>query len=219
SGVKTIVSISGENIDEVKRITDLLVKQGVNAIELNLSCPNVNRENMMVSQSPDDTYRFVKAIRDTAGNITLIVKLSPNITDITETAAAAEKGGADVLNLINTVKAVAVDIEKKRVMEGGLSGPAIKPIGLRAVFDVYKKVQIPIIGTGGITTGQDALEYILLGASALGIGSGLFSNPYLIDEIYHYLIKFLKKNNIKKISSATGILNEKRYKGAEKREN
>ncbi|MCM8830432.1 MAG: dihydroorotate dehydrogenase [Candidatus Omnitrophica bacterium] len=217
SGVKTIVSISGENIDEVKRITDLLVKQGVNAIELNLSCPNVNRENMMVSQSPDDTYSFVKAVRDIDGDITLIAKLSPNVTDITETALAAEKGGADVLNLINTVKAVAVDIEKKRIIEGGLSGPAIKPIGLRAVFDVYKKVQIPIIGTGGITTGQDALEYILLGASALGIGSGLFSNPYLIDKIYHYLIKFLKKNNIKKITNATGLLNEKKYKGAEKR--
>ncbi|MCM8762752.1 MAG: dihydroorotate dehydrogenase [Candidatus Omnitrophica bacterium] len=217
-GIKTIVSISGESTDEVKRMTELLVKKGVDAIELNLSCPNVNRENIMVSQSPADTYSFVKAVRDIDGNITLIAKLSPNITDITETALAAEKGGADVLNLINTVKAVAVDIKKKRIIEGGLSGSAIKPIGLRAVFDVYKKVKIPIIGTGGITTGQDALEYILMGASAVGIGSGLFSNPYLIDKIYLSFLQFLKENNIKKISNATGLLNEKKYKGAEKRE-
>ncbi|MCM8760505.1 MAG: dihydroorotate dehydrogenase, partial [Candidatus Omnitrophica bacterium] len=136
-GVKTIVSISGEDIDEIQRMTDLLIKKGVNAIELNLSCPNVNRKNM-VSQSPDDTYSFVKAVRDTAENITLIAKLSPNVTDITEVAVAAEKGGADALNLTNTVKGTAVDIEKKRIIEGGLSGPAIKPISLRAVFDVYK---------------------------------------------------------------------------------
>lgn len=215
-GVKTIVSISGESPDEIKIMTELLVAQGIKAIELNLSCPNVNRKNLMASQTPEDTYNFVKKARDINRNTTIIAKLSPNVTDITEIAVAAETAGADVLSLINTVKAMAVDIENKRVIEGGMSGPAIKAIGLKAVYDVYSKVKIPVIGMGGITTGQDALEYILAGASATGIGSGLFSNPYLVDQIYETLITFLKKEGLKNISEATGILNEK--KATEERE-
>ena len=216
-GVKTIVSISGENPDEIKKMTDMLMDKGVEAIELNLSCPNVNRENRMVSQSPEDTYSIVKAVKDITKNITIIAKLSPSVTDITEIALAAERGGADAISLINTVKAMAVDIEKKRVIEGGLSGPAIKPVGLKAVYDVYKKVKVPLIGIGGITTGEDAIEYMLIGASAIGVGSGFFSNPYLIDQIYGTFIKFLEKNNLKKIADATGLLNEKKDKGAGKR--
>jgi len=216
-GVKTIVSISGNNTDEIKKMTEMLMDKGVEAIELNLSCPNVNRENRMVSQSPEDTYRFVKAAKDIAKNITIIAKLSPSVTDITEIALSAERGGADAIGLINTVKAMAVDIEKKRVIEGGLSGPAIKPVGLKAVYDVYKKVKVPLIGIGGITTGEDALEYILIGASAIETGSGFFSNPYLIDRIYETLTRFLKENNLKKVIDATGLLNEKKDTGAKKR--
>ncbi|HPP29682.1 MAG TPA: dihydroorotate dehydrogenase [bacterium] len=218
-GVKTIISISGQNPDEIKKMTEMLVKRNVEAIELNLSCPNINRGNLMASQSTEATYSFVKAAKDAGEKITLIAKLSPNVTDITEIATAAEEGGADVLNLINTIKAMAVDIENNRVIEGGLSGPAIKPAGLRAVYDTYRKVQIPIIGTGGITTGRDAMEYILTGASAVGIGSGFFSNPYLIDEIYETLTGFLKVNKLKTISDATGLLNEKKDKAAGKRKN
>jgi len=216
-GVKTIVSISGNNTDEIKKMTEMLMDKRVEAIELNLSCPNVNRENRMVSQSPEDTYRFVKAAKDIAKNITIIAKLSPSVTDITEIALSAERGGADAIGLINTVKAMAVDIEKKRVIEGGLSGPAIKPVGLKAVYDVYKKVKVPLIGIGGITTGEDALEYILIGASAIETGSGFFSNPYLIDLIYETLTRFLKENNLKKVIDATGLLNEKKDTGAKKR--
>jgi len=216
-GVKTIVSISGENPDEIKKMTEMLMDKGVEAIELNLSCPNIHRENRMVSQSPEDTYRFVKAAKDIAKNITIIAKLSPSVTDITEIALSAERGGADAIGLINTVKAMAVDIEKKRVIEGGLSGPAIKPVGLKAVYDVYKKVKVPLIGIGGITTGEDALEYILIGASAIETGSGFFSNPYLIDLIYETLTRFLKENNLKKVIDATGLLNEKKDTGAKKR--
>ena len=215
-GVKTIVSISGENPDEIKKMTEMLIDKGVEAIELNLSCPNVNRENRMVSQSPEDTYSFIKAAKDIAKNITIIAKLSPSVTDITEIALSAERGGADAIGLINTVKAMAVDIEKKRVIEGGLSGPAIKPVGLKAVYDVYKKVKVPLIGIGGITTGEDALEYILIGASAVEVGSGFFSNPYLIDRIYETLTRFLKENNLKKVIDATGLLNEKKDTGAKK---
>jgi dihydroorotate dehydrogenase (NAD+) catalytic subunit len=113
SGVQIIVSISGESPEEIKKMTEMLVGKGIKAIELNLSCPNVNRENLMVSQSPEDTYIFVKAAKDIGKKETIIAKLSPNVTDITEIATAAESAGADVLSLINTVKAVAVDVENK----------------------------------------------------------------------------------------------------------
>ncbi|MDD3726210.1 MAG: dihydroorotate dehydrogenase, partial [Candidatus Ratteibacteria bacterium] len=216
SGVQIIVSISGESPEEIKKMTEMLVGKGIKAIELNLSCPNVNRENLMVSQSPEDTYIFVKAAKDIGKKETIIAKLSPNVTDITEIATAAESAGADVLSLINTVKAVAVDVENKRIIEGGLSGPAIKPIGLKAVDDVYKKVKIPLIGIGGIARGQDALEYIFAGASAIGVGSGFFSNPYLVDQIYESFTGFLKENKLKKISDATGLLNEKEKAGTRK---
>lgn len=214
--VKTIVSISGESVDEVKKLTEMLVKKDVKVIELNLSCPNVNRQNLMVSQNPEDTYRFVKAVKEICRSKTLIAKLSPNVTDITETALAAEDGGADILSLINTLKAIAIDTEKRGVIEGGLSGPAIKPVGLKAVYDTYQKVDIPLIGIGGITTGQDALEYILAGASAIGIGSALFSNPYIADQICETLTVFLERNNLKNLSDATGLLNEKNKTGAKK---
>lgn len=208
-GVETIVSISGDSTDEIVKIVEILKKVGVKAIELNLSCPNVNKGNKLVSQSPEDTYTFVKAAKKIYKDGTLMVKISPNVADITEIAVAAEEGGADVISLINTLKAVAVDLEKKRVIEGGLSGPAIKPVGLKAIYDTYRKVNIPLVGIGGITTGQDALEYILLGASAIGIGSGFFSNPYIVDQICDTLTSFLKENNLKNLSDAIGLLNEK----------
>ncbi|MCX8082444.1 MAG: dihydroorotate dehydrogenase [bacterium] len=212
-GVKTIVSISGESPEEIKRMLELLVKKGVETIELNLSCPNVNRNNRMVAQSPEDTYNFIRNAKEIFKRETVIAKLSPNITDITEIALSAEEAGADAISLINTLKAVAVDIENMRIIEGGLSGSCVKPVGLKAVYDVYKKVKIPVIGMGGITTGKDALEYILAGASAVGIGSGLFSNPYIVDQIYETFTEFLKTHRLKNISEATGLLNEKKKSG------
>lgn len=214
-GVKVIISIMGQDEEEISKITEILLaeKECYDAIELNLSCPNVDRDKLMVSQSPEMTGRFVKTAKKACGRIPLIVKLSPNVTDITAIAAAAEEAGADGLSMINTVRAISVDAANRRIIEGGLSGPPVKPVGLRAVYDVYKKSGIPIIGIGGITAGKDALEYILAGASAVGAGSGFFSNPFLVDEIYDTLYNFLTKNRSKDLAGITGLLNEKEKQG------
>ncbi len=211
-GIKVVVSIMGRDEDEISEVTDILMtRKGLyNAIELNLSCPNVDRRKPMVSQSPEMTYRFVGNVKGICGDIPLIAKLSPNVTSITEIAVAAEEAGADALSMINTVKALSVDLKNRRIIEGGLSGPSVKPIGLQAVYGVYKKVDIPIIGIGGITTGKDALEYIAAGASAVGLGSGFFSNPFLIDEVYDTLSGFLTENRVKTLADITGMLNEKK---------
>ncbi len=214
NGIKIIVSVTGNGTEEISEIVNLLSAEKIDGLELNLSCPNVNRKELMVAQSPEMTGLFVKAAKKECGKIPLIAKLSPNVTDITEVAAAAEDAGADILSMINTVRGISVDVEKMRIMEGGLSGPAIKPAGLRAVYDVYRKTGIPLIGMGGIASGKDAVEFILAGASAVGIGSGFFSNPFLVDEIYSSLADFLKNNCIKKLSCATGLLNEKEKRQA-----
>jgi len=202
---KKIVSITG-NEDELRKICDMLNGEKMDGIELNISCPNI--KGKMFSQDTSLTYKIVKCVKERC-KFPLIVKLSPNVTDIVEIAIAAEDGGADILSMINTVKAMAVDIEKMRVIAGGLSGSAIKPIGIRCVYEVYKKVKIPIIGIGGISCGKDALEYILCGASAVGIGSAVFSNPSVIDEIYGFLKNYLETNKIENIGKIVGSLNEK----------
>lgn len=209
-GIKVIVSVMGQNESEISEISEILAgeKESYDAIELNLSCPNIERDRPMVSQSPEMTGRFVETAKKAFGRTPLIAKLSPNVTDITAIAAAAERAGADGLSMINTVRALAVDTAGMRIVEGGLSGPPIKPVGLRAVYDVYRKSGIPIIGIGGITTGKDALEYVLAGASAVGAGSGFFSNPFLVDEIYDTLRDFLKKKG-KSLNDITGLLNKK----------
>jgi|LSQX01.1.fsa_nt_gb dihydroorotate dehydrogenase (NAD+) catalytic subunit len=209
-GLKTIISVSGQNSKEVLGIVNPLVEAGVQAIEINLSCPNVHRDRLMVSQSEKRTYNLVKDVKAVCKDILLIVKLSPNVTDISKVAVSAQDAGADALSLINTVKGLAVDIEGRRVIEGGLSGPPIKPIGLKSVYDVFKKVTIPIIGIGGIENGKDALEYLLLGASAVGVGSGFFSNPGLPMEIYDTVKDYLSKHNYKNIKDITGLFNEKK---------
>ena len=146
------------------------------------------------------------------GQVFVIAKLSPNVTDISEIAIAAEEGGADGLSMINTVRGLCVDIEGRRIIEGGYSGPPVKPVGLRAVYDVYRKVRVPIIGIGGIEKGRDALEYILAGAYAVGVGSGFFSNPFLTSEICGELKDYMVKNNFRRVTDISGMLNEKNYK-------
>lgn len=215
--VKIIISITGQDEGEISEIIETLMEEEshFDAIELNLSCPNIDRDKHMVSQSTERTGRFVETAKKVCGKIPLIAKLSPNVTDITTIAISAEQAGADGLSLINTVKALVVDTVGMRIIEGGLSGPPIKPLGLRAVYDVYKKISIPIIGIGGITSGKDALEYILAGASAVGAGSGFFSNPFLVDEIYDTLNDFLTKEG-KCLTDITGSLNEKKQGNAER---
>ena len=213
--VKIIVSVSGKNEEEILRTFEILTEKNIKTFELNLSCPNIDEEKM-ISQNADLTYRIVEKVKKNF-DITLIVKLSPNVTDITEIAIAAEKAGADILSMINTVKGIAIDTERMKIIEGGISGPVIKNIGLYAIYSVFKKVKIPLIGIGGITEGKDAVEYFLAGANAIEIGSGFFSNPFLIDEVYKYLLNYLRKNSYKNVSEITGLLNEKESKKRRKK--
>ncbi|MCM8818350.1 MAG: dihydroorotate dehydrogenase [Candidatus Omnitrophica bacterium] len=201
------VSIAGRNEKEFIEIIKIIKKEKISAIELNLSCPNIEKKQRMFSQDSETTYKIISIIKNET-DIPLIAKLSPNVTDIKEIAISAEKAGADIISLINTVKGLSIDLKRMKIIDGGLSGPCIKPVGLKCVYDVYKVVKIPIIGIGGIIEGKDALEYILVGASAIGIGSGLFSNANIINEVYNFLENYLKKNNLM-LENIIGYLNEK----------
>ncbi|MCM8757673.1 MAG: dihydroorotate dehydrogenase [Candidatus Omnitrophica bacterium] len=209
-GVPIIVSIT--SIDEPEELfilaKELAKIKELKTIEVNLSCPNL-RIKKLISQDKDATYNVVKKLRKISSQ-TLIVKLSPNVTDISEIALAAEKAGADSVSLINTVSAMAVDIQTRKPMlstvTGGLSGPAIKPIALRAVWQVYQRVKIPIIGMGGIMDAKDAIEFILCGATAVGIGTANFVNPKASLEIIEGIKGYLEANRFKDIKELIGTL-------------
>ncbi|HOL67803.1 MAG TPA: dihydroorotate dehydrogenase [bacterium] len=208
-GTIMIVSISGNTTREFCVLAETLARQDVQALELNISCPNLRFKKKMVATCPRLVLNLVKDVRRVFPRKCLLVKLSPNVTDITSIALAAEEGGADGLTLINTVKALAVDLEGRRLITGGLSGPAIKPVGLRCVYEVYRRVKLPLIGLGGILSGADALDYILVGASAVGIGSGFFSNPLLPQEVTRYLLGKVRQFQCRTLSEMVGIFNEK----------
>lgn len=191
-----IVNIAGSEIPEYGRLAEILEKENaVSALEANVSCPNVKSGGMALGTDPDLVYQVTKLVKEHSSK-PVIVKLSPNVTDIVSIAKAAEEGGADGLNLINSVLGLAIDMEKKRPalgnIVGGLSGPAIKPIALRMVYQTAQAVTIPIIGLGGIVTWQDAIEFLMAGATAVGIGTGNFLDPAttmkVVDGIEQYLI-------------------------------
>ena len=208
-----IVSIMAEGIDEFKELAKILDKtKGITAIELNLSCPNVRHSTnnvKLTAQDPKATYEAVEAVRSQT-NKTLIAKLSPNVTDITEIARVALSAGADALSLVNTFFAMAIDIETKSSVlgsvTGGLSGPAIKPMALYMVWQLYKEIKSPIIGGGGIMTAQDAIEFMLAGATAVTVGTANFINPRVSIEIIESLKAYLIKNKIKDIRTLIGAL-------------
>lgn len=206
---KIFVSITGNDEEEFVKLIKILNEENIDGIELNLSCPNFKKSKKMISQDPDLTFKIIKTIKNET-KIPIIAKLSPNVTDISTIAVAAEEAGADMVSLINTVKGLRINLKKMEIIDGGLSGPAIKPIGLKCVYDIYKVIKIPIIGIGGICTAQDAIEYFLVGANAVEIGSGFFNNPAILDEISDGVIKFLTENNFKSIEDMIGILNEKK---------
>ncbi|MFN4226550.1 MAG: dihydroorotate dehydrogenase [Candidatus Ratteibacteria bacterium] len=206
---KIFVSISGRTEVEFINLVRILNKEKIDALELNLSCPNFEKKQKMISQSSELTYKIIKKLKNET-SIPLIAKLSPNVTDIKEIASAAEEAGVDIISVINSVKGLSVDFKKMKIVDGGLSGGCIKPIGLKAVYDIYKTVRIPIIGIGGIVKGIDAVEYFLVGASAIGIGSGLFTNSKIIDEVFESLLNFLDETKNKNLKEIIGLLNEKK---------
>ena len=210
--IPVIVSVAGDSADEyailVKRLSEC--KQ-VSAIELNLSCPNVKHGSMAGLIAQD-----LEAVRDVVGKarrnsqLTLVAKLSPNVTDIAAVALAVENAGADAVSLINTFPAMAIDIDTGRPVlgniTGGLSGPAIKPIALKMVRDVYKKIRIPVIGIGGIMDYKDALEFMICGAAAFQVGTANFVNPASSVEILKGIKDYLKRKKIANIEKVVGSL-------------
>lgn len=226
---KVIVSIAGESTQEFKKLVEILDRENaVDAIELNLSCPNirvhsskfiVHRKKLrttnyklrtkLIAQDPRVTYQTVKAARKNTKK-TLIAKLSPNVTDIVRVARSAYEAGCDALSLINTVYGMSVNLKKKAPhlasIFGGLSGPAIKPVALYMVHQVAKEIKLPIIGIGGIMNAQDALEFILTGATAVEVGTANFVNPKASIEIIRGVKQYLIKHKIKDIRKLIGAL-------------
>ncbi len=207
--IPIVASIAGESAAEYKRLAGKLdgVKE-IEAVEINISCPNIETSKLF-AQSEKSTKDIVEAVRSATGK-TIITKLSPNVTDITSIARAAESAGSHALSLINTLTAMAVDIEKKESMlgniTGGLSGPAVKPVALAMVWKVYNAVKIPVIGMGGIMDWRDAVEFILCGSTAVNVGTANFVNPNAGAEIAEGIKKYLRKKKIKDINDIIGGL-------------
>ncbi|WP_319779536.1 dihydroorotate dehydrogenase [Maridesulfovibrio sp.] len=185
-------------------------EEGVAALEVNVSCPNVKEGGIAFGQDPKQITRVAEAVKKNSGNKPVIIKLSPNVTDITVCARAAEDGGADALSLINTLSGMAVDIERRTPrlanVIGGLSGPAVKPVALRCVYQAVNAVKIPVMGLGGITTAEDAAEFLLVGARAVQIGTGNFISPDTAFKIAEELPKVLERIKAESLEKFIGSL-------------
>jgi dihydroorotate dehydrogenase (NAD+) catalytic subunit len=205
-----IVNLYGTSIDEYAELAGRVdTLQGVAAVEINISCPNVKQGGVAFGADPDSAKAVVSAIRKRT-RLPLMVKLSPNVTDITRIARSCEDAGADSLSLINTITGMAVDIHARRPrlanVTGGLSGPAIKPIALRMVWQTARKVKIPVIGIGGIMTAEDALEFIIAGATAVQVGTANFVNPRATMQILDGIEAYLSENRLASIMQLVGTL-------------
>lgn len=205
----TMVNIGGATLQDYVEAVSMISKEKVDMIELNISCPNVKAGGMAFGIKEDSARRIVKIIRKTT-KLPLVVKLSPNAEDIIGVAKACEEEGADGISLVNTFKAMAIDIQhRKNVFENtyaGLSGPAIKPIALRMVHEVSKQVSIPIMGMGGITTWKDAIEFIMAGATCVQIGTANFINPAAGIEILEGMKDYMEREGIKSFDEIRGII-------------
>ncbi len=208
-GTVIIANAAGSCESDYVRLVSILSETAVDMIELNISCPNVKAGGMSFGVKPDSVENIVRAVRK-ACKKPLIVKLTPNVSNIAENALAAERAGADAISLINTVTGMAVDFKRRKpvleVGHGGLSGPCVKPIALKMVYDCYKAVKIPIIGMGGIMTGEDVGEFMLCGASAVEVGTANIFDPYAALNIVNELTTLLESDKICDIQSLIGGL-------------
>lgn len=206
-----IVNVSGARIDDYVEVCRRLKERtGIRAVEINISCPNVKQGGMAFGTTCSGAASVTKAVRE-AFDGTVIVKLSPNVTDIAEIARAVEAEGADAVSLINTLMGMAVDVERMRpclsTVTGGLSGPAVRPVAVRMVWQVAKVVEIPVIGLGGIMNGRDALEFILAGASAIEVGTANFIDPAVTVKIVDYINDFCERHGVSDINDIVGAVN------------
>ncbi len=207
-----IWSIYGSKIEDFVNITKYIIKYKPKIIELNISCPN--KENgMLFSQDKKSAANVTRSVKEVAEKTIIIPKLSPNVANISEIAYACEKAGADAINAINTVQGMVINIDAKKPVlyykKGGMSGPAIRPIAVRCVYDIYENVKIPIIGTGGITNGRDAIEMIQAGASAVGIGSAVYYHGInVFGNIVNEIKEWMQENSYNSIKEIIGIAHE-----------
>jgi len=211
--VPVIVNVAGETIDEYVAVAGKLEGvPGISGIELNISCPNVSAGGMEFGTNPELAARVTSAVKAVT-TLPLIVKLSPNVTDIKEIASAVEEAGADAVCLVNTLKGMAIDIDRGKPclgnVVGGLSGPAIKPVALYMVFEVARVVRIPVIGCGGIACAGDALEFIMAGAMAVQIGTAGLTNPRVGLDIVEGIENYMKRNGVQNLTELIGIAQDK----------
>ena len=205
-----IVNVSGSCIDDYVQTAGIInTLDDIPAIELNISCPNVKQGGMAFGVKPESAAQVVSAVRK-AYDKTLIVKLSPNVTDITEIARAVEGAGADSVSLINTMLGMAIDAEKRKpilsTITGGMSGPAVKPVALRMVWQTAKAVKIPVIGLGGICSATDAIEFLLAGASAIQIGTANFIDPSISEKVIDGIADYLERHHFTDVQDIIGAL-------------
>ena len=207
-----IVNVSGATIDDYVAVCEKLAPlDKINAIEVNISCPNVKQGGMAFGTTCEGAAQVTKAVRN-AFPKTVIIKLSPNVTDITEIARAVEAEGADSVSLINTLLGMAIDVERQRTylstITGGLSGPAVRPVAVRMVWQVAKAVQIPVVGLGGIMNGRDAIEFILAGARAIQVGTANFVDPSVTMKIIDYMEDYCQRHGVSDINDLVGMINQ-----------
>lgn len=208
-GATTIVNVSGHSFDEYVQVIEALEDAPVDAYEVNISCPNVDAGGMTLGTHVPSVEKVVSLCRK-ATSRPLIVKLSPNVTDITEIARAAEASGADAISLINTLLGMAIDVKRRRPVlarvVGGFSGPAVKPVALRMVWQCSKAVSVPILGMGGVTTGTDAVEFMLAGATAVAVGTANFMNPQATVDVIDGIIDYCEEQGVNDVNDLIGAL-------------
>lgn len=208
-GATTIVNVSGHSFDEYVQVIEALEEAPVDAYEINISCPNVDAGGMTMGTHVPSVEKVVSLCR-AATKRPLIVKLTPNVTDITEIARAAEASGADAISLINTLLGMAIDAKRRKPalarVVGGFSGPAIKPVALRMVWQTHQAVNIPLLGMGGISNGIDAVEFMLAGASAVAVGTANFVNPHATIDVINGIIDYCEEQGVTDVNELIGAL-------------
>ena len=206
---KIIVNVCGKTTEDYCAVVERLSEEPVDMLEMNISCPNVKEGGIAFGQDPKAVEAITKEVKKYARQ-PVIMKLSPNVTDITEMAKAAEAGGADVLSLINTLTGMKIDIYKRAFAiankTGGMSGPAVKPIAVRMVYQTANAVKIPIIGMGGISNGEDALEFLLAGATAVSVGTANFQNPRATEEVVKGIEDYMKQYQFEDVQELIGLV-------------
>jgi dihydroorotate dehydrogenase (NAD+) catalytic subunit len=208
---RIIVNVCGHSEEEYLNVVDRLSDQKVDMLEINVSCPNVKEGGIAFGTRPDALYHITSEIKKHAKQ-PVIMKLSPNVTDIAEMARAAESAGADAISLINTITGMKIDINKRKFVlankTGGLSGPAIKPVAVRMVYQCAQAVKIPIIGMGGIATGEDAIEFMLAGATGVAVGMMNFHDPYSTQKVVDGINKYMQEQKVDDINEIIGAVHE-----------